>query len=82
MARVVDLLPGDLVTVPGSNIGGIFIARAPNPRYPGLQLVIWKLSDGKMSFDALYMSQDIGRITPSTGEERGARLLDALDAPK
>jgi hypothetical protein len=75
MSTVADLQPGDLVYVAGVSVHGIFIARAPHPRYPGLQLVVWRLSDGSMSYDALKLEQDIGVIQPSTGPARGARLL-------
>jgi hypothetical protein len=78
MSTVADLQPGDLVYVAGMKTHGIFIARAPHPEYPGLELVIWKLSDGSMSFDALRMEQDIGWIQASTGQSRGARLYGVM----
>lgn len=79
MARVYDLQPGDLVTVPGSDLSGTFIAQTPHPSYPGgLSLVIWKMSDGTFSFDALLPNQEIGEIKPATGQERGMRLMMAL----
>lgn len=78
MSVVNDLLPGDLVHVFGITLSGIFIAKAPHPDYPGLMLVIWRLSDGELSFDALLPDQDIGHIESSTGEERGRRLLKTL----
>ena len=78
MHKVNDLQPGDEVRLFGIEITGVFIAKAPHQRYPGLELVVWKLSDGTWSYDALSPEQDIGYITPSAGEERGARLLNAF----
>jgi hypothetical protein len=79
VAKVYDLQPGDLVRVPGIEVQGVFITRAEHPTYLGLELVIWKMSNGKMSFDALYANQDIGEIMPSTGKERGERLMRCLE---
>lgn len=78
MAKVKDLQAGDLVTIQGIGMTGIFIARSEHPGYPGLQLVIWKLSNGAMSFDALLEEQEIGNIKPSTSQERGMRLMKIL----
>lgn len=77
MSTVADLRPGDLVHLPGADVTGVFVAAAPHPRYPGLQLVVWRLSDGTWSHDALLAAQDIGQIQPAAGPERGARLLKA-----
>jgi hypothetical protein len=43
-----------------------------------LQLVIWRLSSGRWSLDALHMRQEVGQQAPSTAAERAVRLRDAL----
>lgn len=78
MSRVRDLQPGDEVHLPGADITGIFITRDRHAGYPGLELVIWKLSDGTFSYDALLAYQDIGEIQPATSEERQRALMHAL----
>lgn len=78
MSTVGDLRSGDLVYLPGADISGVFIAQAGHPDHRGLQLVIWKLSDGTISFDALHFMQEIGQIQPASPRERGIRLDHAL----
>lgn len=52
MNRVADLLPGDVHRLGGGR-WGVHVAQLPHPLYPALRLVIWRLSDGTHSFDAL-----------------------------
>jgi hypothetical protein len=78
MATVNELEPGDKVTLPGGNISGVFIARASHPHYPGLKLVVWRLSDRTMSYDALLGEQEVGEVERSTDMEKGRRLLNAM----
>lgn len=78
MATVSDLEPGNKVTLSGGEVSGTFIARQEHPYYPGLMLVIWYLSDGTWSFDALSHNQEVGEPEPSTGRERGSLLLAAM----
>jgi hypothetical protein len=78
MARVSDLQPGDKVTLSGGEVSGTFIARQAHPYYPGLMLVVWYLSDGTWSFDALLDAQEVGEPEPSTDRAKGSRLLAAM----
>lgn len=78
MATVSDLQPGDKVTLSGGDVSGTFIARQAHPYYPGLMLVVWYLSDGTWSFDALDAMQEIGETEQSSDRERGSRLLFAM----
>jgi len=75
-ARVAHLQPGDEVTTAGMT--AVFIAATKHPLWPSLQLVVWRLADGEWSHDALDARQEIGHISPSTTEERHARLRAAL----
>lgn len=79
MTQVRELLPGDVVFLPGAEVSGVFITRTPHYRYPGLELVVWRLSDGQFSFDALRPDQHVGNVQPQTAEERARRLEIALE---
>jgi hypothetical protein len=76
MSRVSDLTPGDLVFIMDQS--AVFIARTQHPLYRGLQLVIWRMTDGIWSHDALDERQDVGQIEPSTAADREQRLRKAL----
>jgi len=76
--RLADLEPGDIVSLPGSPATGVFVARAKHPLWPALDLVVWRLSDGTWSHDALDPLQDVGQAQPSTPERRQQVLRDAL----
>jgi hypothetical protein len=80
MSTVRDLLPGDIVTLPGSEVSGVFITADHHATYPGLKLVVWKLSDGTFSFDALNLDQHIGQIQPAGPEQRQEQLRRALES--
>lgn len=83
--RVQDLRVGDRFEVGGIPILGqdnvthlTFIAQTEHPTYHGLQLVIWRFSNGKHSFDALSPLQDVGEPIPSDGTQRLKWLMDDL----
>jgi hypothetical protein len=80
--RVIDLLPGDHVTMPGARKPATFVASTAHPLWPHLQLVVWRLpaghSAGDWSHDALDLRQVAGTRVPSTHGERQSRLRDAL----
>lgn len=81
MNKVHELTPGDLVkndAPPGLPDHAVFIAETMHPIWPHLRLVIWKLSNGTWSFDALNRLQDIGQIEPSDAAARIDRLRLAL----
>ncbi len=77
MARVRDLIPGDRVAVGPTS--GIYITRAAHPRYVGLQLVVWRMDSGELSYDALSEAQEVGDVL--IGEDRMANLREALEPP-
>lgn len=74
--RVCDLIGGDVVD---SGIGrsATFIGRSDHPRYHGLALVVWRLDDGSVSFDALDYRQVVGELA-SSRDGWDARLTQAL----
>lgn len=62
--RVHELQPGmvfesDLPPIPGFPDSGTVICTAGHPIFPGFMLVVWKMSDGTMSFDALSPMQEL-----------------------
>lgn len=76
-SRVCDLQPGDEVTNAG--MSAVFVAATQHPIWPSLRLVVWRMPDGRgWSHDALNAQQEIGVVTPSTLEERMARVRKAL----
>jgi hypothetical protein len=77
-ATVADLIPGDLVTLPGAPVSGVFVARCPHPLYGGLMLVIWRLSDGTWNHDTLIAWQEVGDVQPGEPAARRERLRAAL----
>ena len=78
MSEVRELQPGDIVHLRGVPLQGVFITSAPHPAYPNLRLVVWRLSDGTWSFDALRNDQYIGQIKMQAERERGATLMAVL----
>jgi hypothetical protein len=85
MAQVNDLIPGDVVTLPGADgpVSAIFVADTDHPLYRGLRLVVWRmLDDGQpasWSHDALGLAQHVGEVTPVLlPSERMQRLREAL----
>lgn len=72
--RVNELKPGDVIHLPGEDGTATFIiAHSPHPLYPHLWLVIWRLSNGTYSFDALAWNQDVGeRVGGGTASLRSA----------
>lgn len=83
MAAVMELRPGDEVTLPAPEgpCTGVFVAEAAHPLYFGLRLVVWRLDSGEWSHDALSPRQDVGAVTPSSADERAARLRAVLLGP-
>ncbi len=69
---------GDGLTMEGVEVTGTFIVQTQHPAYPTLQLVVWRLSDGSWSFDALQADQYIGQIQPAGPYARGLQLLRVL----
>jgi hypothetical protein len=53
-----ELSSGDVIRSRGRE--AIYIAQCRHPLYRSLQLVIWRLSDGSISLDALDWRQDVG----------------------
>jgi hypothetical protein len=79
VTTVAELLPGDVVDLPGSDVTGTYICDTPHPTYPNLRLVVWRLSDGRWSLDALASGQYIGQARPvMMAAERGQALIDAI----
>lgn len=75
---VAQLTPGDLI---GSAAGrtALYITQSEHPIWPSLRLVIWRLSDGTWSFDALSSQQEVG-VQLSRNEPPGRRELRLRDA--
>lgn len=76
-----QLVAGDKVNL--GEDSAIFIVQAPHAKYPGLQLVVWRLLDrsGKpasYSFDALLPDQEIGELVPATEIERAFSYQRAI----
>lgn len=74
MAKVNELMPGDTIKTGPINPAefAIFLGRiSPHPMsryndgFKGLDLVIWRMNDGRVSFDALMPIQDVGHISES-----------------
>lgn len=60
MVRVQDLMGGDVVK--GGVREATFIGSSQHPGYPGLALVVWRMSDGAFSYDALSWEQVVGTV--------------------
>jgi len=76
-ARVCDLVGGDVVDIGGRT--GTFIGRSDHPRYPSLALVVWRLDNGTVSFDALSYQQEVGEVV-SDRDDWSLNLHAALGA--
>jgi hypothetical protein len=83
MARIMDLLPGDKVTLPAPEglRSAVFVAQTQHPLWQRLRLVVWRLDSGEWSHDALDAAQVVGEVHPSTRAERIDRLRAALLGP-
>lgn len=66
MTTVGDLEPGDVAhgefDMHGRAGLALFVARTDHPVYNGLDLVVWRMGDGRWSHDALDPRQDIGTV--------------------
>lgn len=78
MTTVRELIPGDVVSGPLGVLQATYVGRTDHPIYPGLQLVIWRMSDGGWSHDALLADQEVGATEPTDAEGREAALRRAL----
>ncbi len=79
--RVRELRPGDTVSVTNlREITAIHVATVdPHPLYRHLALVVWRMSDGTWSHDALDLDQVVGDVDrPRTNTETADRLRAAL----
>lgn len=84
MTTVEELQPGDVVSIPsaaamGLPSVGLFVGASQHPKYPSLRLVIWLLSNGTWSLDALSPKQEIGAAHLATPMDRLAALKRWLD---
>ena len=70
---VISLTPGDVVDNMGERY--TFIARANHPIYIGLQLVIWRLADGSVAFDALHPRQQVVGVKVDSGPDNFRRAV-------
>jgi hypothetical protein len=75
-ARVIDLRPGDEVRLSG--VQAVYIGRTAHPLWPALELVVWRMGDGSVSFDALNAVQEIGEMLMVSRPQRLERLRKAL----
>lgn len=60
--RVRELVPGMVfrgIAGPMRTMQGTVICTTAHPIFPGFTLVVWKMSDGSMSFDALSPMQEL-----------------------
>lgn len=71
--KVCDLEPGAVVANGG--MFAAFISKMPHPYYVGLQLVVWRMEDGRVMLDALDLGQDVGVLHQAGNRER---LYDAI----
>lgn len=80
MSAVRDLMPGQVVDNPFGL--ATFIGRYPHPipafRSEGLVMVIWRLSNGEVSLDALLPQQEVGDGQPATDEQLDGQLRAAI----
>jgi len=78
MAIVHELRPGDEVTLGDQK--ALFIASGIHPKYKALRLVIWKLTDGTWSLDALRWNQEVGEIVLATPQAKWQAVQEAFRA--
>ena len=70
--RVIDLIPGMKIE------GNTFMAQVRHPLYLGFQLVVWRLTDGELSLDALSPIQEVGEPQPFNKTELADNLRKAF----
>lgn len=73
---VAELQPGMVIAHTGRT--ATVITTCPHPLYQGFTLVVWRLSDGTVSFDALSPRQEVGDEVLG---DRKAALGAALTGP-
>jgi len=78
--KVMDLRPGDRIDMPAVGMSAVFIAQCPHPVWSHLQLVVWRLSNGEMSLDALAAGQVVQGVLDRTVNpvERIERIKRAI----
>jgi len=84
MIRLIDLAPGDVVTIGTSK--ACYVGRVdPHPLWPRMSLVIWRMGTGGWSLDALsyaYVingeSETVGVDGPEAASRRAKALHNAL----
>lgn len=80
MSRTVEnLICGDVIELAGRR--GTFLGASPHPTYPHpIRLVVWRLDDGNLSFDALDYRQHVGElVSPLQGWKQRLELAMAAD---
>jgi hypothetical protein len=81
MIRVADLEPGMQFLDPITRHVWTFIAKQRHPKYPELQLVIWKNELDEWSFDALAPYMEFTQtLLKSTPQGWAQNLLDCLES--
>lgn len=80
--KVRDLVGGDVITMPGATMHATFIGRSDHPKYAGLALVVWVLSNGTVSPDALSYDQEVGELSCVRGDGWDDRLVSAMALAK
>lgn len=79
--RIEELQPGMQFLDPVSGRVWTFITQQRHPKYPGLQLVIWKNELSEWSFDALTARMEFTQtLLEATPQEWAQNLLDHLEA--
>jgi hypothetical protein len=75
-ATVNSLQPGDVVQIGPER--ALFVAETEHPIWQQLRLVVWRLTDGSWSHDALDARQVVGQVERSSRNTRDQRLRAAL----
>lgn len=80
---VADLIPGDVVSAPLSDLTAVFVTQCEHPLWPGLQLVIWRQGNPHQSrgiwfHDALSFEQVVGNTWATNDQDRIKALRWAL----
>lgn len=81
--RVIDLIPGDVVTIPITGESAVFVGRLQHPLYTEFQMVIWRMGNpygnrGVWHHDALSKEQVVGNTWTTSDKEREEALRWAL----
>lgn len=71
--KVRNLKSGDLIELAGEQ-AMVILTKSPHPFYPHCWLVVWSMSDGSLSWDALNPNQEVGDWI-NNDQERLRRLF-------